>query len=393
MAHQLHFRSFLTNKKRLIIILSVFILASCNKNSQNQIPPPKVIVTDVIQKDVVLKDEFVGQINGYKDIAIRARVDGYLTGIHFEEGFPVKEGQLLYTIDPQPFQAKVAEAMGRVAEAKTRMTQAKNDLERYRPLAEINAVSKKDFDAAEANFGAAKAAVEAAEASLSSANIQLGYTRIKAPISGIIGKSMAKTGDYVGVAPNPVVLNEVSRIDTVLVEFSIPESKYLELMNYDFIKNDSQRRPKDKQQKLELILSDGSIHSEAGRINFINRQVDPTTGTILIQASFFNPRKVLRPGQFAKVRGAVENVPGALLVPQKSVVEVQGNYNVYLVNDSSKAVYRSIEIGRAVDDMWLVKKGLQKSDKVIYEGLMKIRDGVVVNPEERPFVSVIDKTK
>lgn len=373
-----------------VILSGILVLIGCS-SADNAPPPPNVKVTQVVQRDVTLYEDFVGQTYGYADIAIRARVDGFLEGIFFREGMPVQKGDLLYTIDPQPYDAKVAEAMGRVAEAKTRLVQAKNDLERYRPLAEINAISQKDLDAAEANYGAALAAVDAAEAALQSAKIQRGYTRIYAPISGVIGKSQAKVGDYVGRDPNSVVLNAISRIDTILVEFFLPESKYLELMRYVTVYQDATKRDDEERVPLELIFSDGTVHTEKGRINFLNRQVDANTGSILVQAKFPNSGGLIRPGQFARVRGPVDILKNAMLIPQKSITELQGQYSVFVVNDSSQAAFRSIITGPAVDDMSIVTEGLEPNDQVIYEGLLKARSGQTVSVIQEPFESVNPK--
>ena len=373
-----------TNAILFIFLIGIF---SCSEE-QVIIPKPNVKVTPVIIKDVPISVEFVGQTFGYSDIAIRARVDGFLLGIHFEEGFPVKKGQLLYTIDPQPFEAKVAEAMGRVAEAKTRLAQAKNDLNRVRPLADKNAVSKADLDAAEANYGAAQAFVEATEASLRSTRINMGYTRLYSPINGLIGKTLAKVGDYVGVAPNPVVLNTVSRIDTIYVDFSIPESNYLNLMRAIIARDRSKKLTEEDRLPVELIMADGSVHEHSGFIDFVDRQVDPNTGTILIRASFPNPNGIVRPGQFAKIRAVSQVLTDALLVPQKSITEIQGKHSVFILSDSNKVEFRPVMVGNKVDDLWIIKEGLKPDEKVLYEGLMRIRGGVEVNPAIEEYVSL-----
>jgi membrane fusion protein (multidrug efflux system) len=296
----------------------------------------------------------------------------------------------LYTIDPQPFEAKVAEALGGVAEAKTRMVQMKNDLERYRPLAEINAVSQKDLDAAEANYGAAQAAVEAAEAALRAAKIELGYTKIYAPINGFIGKTEAKEGDYVGKSPNPVVLNVVSRVDPILVQFSLSERGYLDLVRYTKARRDINAEPEDRRNELELYLSDGSKHDQLGRLDFIDRQIDPSTGTILLQASFPNPDRILRPGQFAKIRAAVDELDDAMLIPQRSIQELQGKFLVYVVNDSDKVQVKEVQLGERVRDMVVVNDGLADTERIIVEGLQKVRAGVVVRTVEKEISNEIN---
>lgn len=368
----------------LIFIVSVLFF-SCAKSELKQAPPPTVDVVKVISKPVELKSEFVGQTYGYKDISIRARVDGFLEGIHFQEGSLVKKGQLLYSIDPQPYEAKVAEALGGVAEAKTRLVQTKNDLERYRPLAEKNAVSQKDLDAAEANYGAAQAAVEAAEAGLRSARIQLGYTNIFSPIDGIIGRTLAKVGDYVGKSPNPVVLNGVSETEIILVQFSLSERSYLQLANYARAARELQKPREEREKTLELILADGSIHDHLGDVDFIDRSVDPTTGTVLLQASFANPDRIIKPGQFAKVRAVVEDFSNAMLIPQRSVQELQGKFFVYLIDEESKVKITEVELFENVGNMVIVQKGLQVGDQIIIAGLQSVREGMTVNVKEAEF--------
>ena len=344
-------------------------------------PPPSVQVVEVIQQDIPVMEEFVGQTYGLFDIALQARVDGFLEGIFFEEGRRVKKGQLLYTIAPEPYEAKVAAAQGNVAEANTHLVKANSDLVRIKPLAEINAVSQSDLDAAVAQRDAAIGSLDAAKANLESANIELGFTRVYSPINGIIGKTEVYPGDYVGRGITNVVLNEVSRIDTILVNFHLPEEKYLEI--FRFI---SQIDPDDIQENapargLTLILSDGSVYPEVGKIRFVNRQVNATTGTILLQASFPNTDMILRPGQFAKVQGVIENIQGGLLIPQRCVQELQGNYNVFVVNENDEIEFRQIEVSSTYETRFMiVSSGLAPGERVVYEGLQKVKSGTKVNP-------------
>ena len=217
-------------KTKLTLLCILFLLFfSCGQKEeqQAQAPPPQVTVVVTQAKDVPIYQEFVGQIYGFKDIAIRARVEGFLEGIHFEEGSRVEKGALLYTLESQPFEADVAAKMSAVAGAKTMLAKAKSDLDRIEPLAKEKAVSESDLDSAVAQHEAYIESVKAAEANLRASKIQLGYTKIYSPISGIIGKTKAKVGDFVGRSPNPVILNTVSRIDTILVEFFITETQYL----------------------------------------------------------------------------------------------------------------------------------------------------------------------
>jgi membrane fusion protein (multidrug efflux system) len=367
-----------------LLSLGLMTLATgCKEQAASQMPPPNVQVVQVIQQDIPLVEEFVGQTYGLFDITIQARVDGFLEGIYFDEGRRVKKGQLLYTISPEPFEAKVATANGQLAEASTRLVKAENDLNRIEPLAKKNAVSQSDLDAAVAQRDAAIASVHAAEATLESAKIELGFTKIYSPINGIIGKTEVYPGDYVGKGFTNVILNEVSRIDTILVNFHLPEEKYIEIARYLAQRTSEQEGEdeKESESRITMILSDGSVYPHKGKIRFINRQVNATTGTILVQASFPNTDNFLRPGQFAKVSTVIDVIKGGLLVPQRSVQELQGNYNVMVVNDNNEVEFRSIEVSTTYNTSYMVvSSGLEPGERVVYEGLQKVKSGTKVNP-------------
>jgi membrane fusion protein (multidrug efflux system) len=368
----------------------LLLLGACQKRQPPQMPALELPVVDVIVKDLPRTIEFVGQTYGISDITIQARVEGFLEGIHFREGLPVKKGQLLYSIDPQPFLAKEAEALGRVAEAQTMLAKAESDLNRIRPLAEANAVSESDLDAAEAQFGASQASLEAAEASLRLARIELGYTKIYAPINGVIGKTQARVGDFVGRSLNAAVLNTVSRIDTIRVEFFISERAYLNFVRMfgDPEENERKRQAEREHPGLELILADGSVHAQRGYVDFANRAIDPATGSLLLQASFPNPQRIVRPGQFARVRGVISIEEGATLVPQRCVKELQGTYQVYVVNDSSKVEIRSVQVGAKQGNLWFIEDGLKAGEKVLYEGLQRVQNGTVIKAVPADFKEV-----
>jgi membrane fusion protein (multidrug efflux system) len=266
--------------------------------------------------------------------------------------------------------------MSRVAEAETMLAKAKGDLDRIKPLAEVKAVSESDLDTAVAVHEAALAALKAAQANLRAVKIQLGYTKIYSPISGIIGKTQAKVGDFVGRNPNPVILNTVSQVDTVLVNFFITESQYLELARLR-----AQSKPsKQEAKKLELILADESVYEQKGKADFVGREVDPTTGALLVQASFPNPDKLLRPGQFAKVRIEVDVVKDGILIPQRCVSELQGLFSVFVVGSNNPVERREIKVGPKVKEFWLIVEGLKPGEQVVYEGLQMVRDGTIVEP-------------
>ena len=363
-------------KTSCLLLTTLLILFACSsdKTPPPQAPTPEVSVYTTKNEDVPLYLEFVGQTSGLKDIVIRARVEGFLEGVHFQEGSPVKKGDLLYTLESQPFEEKVSARMSAVAEAKTMLAKAKGDLGRIRPLAEINAVSQSDLDEAVATYDATLSSVEAAEANLRAAKIELSYTKIKSPINGIIGKTAAKVGDFVGQNPNPVILNTVSRIDTILVTFFITETQYLIIAREAI--NDPQYR--EKSTEMELILVDDSTYEHKGKADFIDREINPMTGAMLVQASFPNPEKLLRPGQFTKVRIRQQLVKDAIVIPQRCVTELQGIHNVFVVTAENKVETRKVTAGAKVGSFWLIEEGLQAGENVVYEGLQKIRDGVQV---------------
>ncbi len=368
-----------------VFILSITVFACKDDQSSAAIPPQEITVVEVEKKEVPIYIEQVGQVYGLKDIPIRARVDGFLEKISFDEGAPVKKGQLLYSIDPSPFLADVAAYESRLSEAKTRLTNAKNELDRYKPLAKMNAVSKSDLDAAQASYDASLAGVDAAKANLRASNINLSYCEIRSPINGVIGKTEARVGEYIGRSPNPVILNTVSRIDTVRVQFSISENMYLRLARE--YQKDTVSHSNGSHARVSLILGDNSVYEEEGTVDFINSQVDATTGSLVIQASFANPRKILRPGLYAKARILESVKQDGLLIPQRCVTEVQGQYSVYVVDANGVVEQRSIMLGQKIGDLWLVESGLQSGEKIVIDALQKVGPGLTVVPKVVKFES------
>ncbi|MDH4070247.1 MAG: efflux RND transporter periplasmic adaptor subunit [Ignavibacteria bacterium] len=364
---------------RASVVVLCLSLSACAGDQSSLTGLPEIPVYLTRGEDIPVHQEFVGQVYGQKDIAIRARVEGFLEGIHFLEGSEVRKKSLLYTMESLPFEADVAAKMSQVAEAKTMLAKSQSDLERYRPLAEQKAVAESDLDAAVAQYEAAVASVEAAEANLRASRIQLGYTTVFSPITGIIGKTKAKVGDFVGRSPGPVILNVVSKIDTVHVEFFLTESQYLQIartINKEG-KNGVEGR---KRIRLELFLVDGSLYEHEGAVRFVDREVDPTTGAILVQSSFPNPEGLLRPGQFARIRALAGVIEGGIMVPQRCITELQGRHSVFVVDDSSRVVLRPVVVGPKQADFWVVTDGLTSGEKVVYEGLQKVREGLAVKP-------------
>jgi membrane fusion protein (multidrug efflux system) len=374
----------------LSLISTLIACQSKDAPIKKQVNTVPVVLVKV--EDVPIYNEFVGQTYGLKDIPIRTRVDGYIEKIDFEEGTNVTEGKLLYEIDPDPFLAEVAAKESNVAEAKTKMINALNELNRYKPLAEKKAVSESDLDAAQAKYDAAKSNVEAAEANLKQANIKLSYCSIKSPINGLIGKTEARVGEYVGKEPNPVILNTISRIDTIRVQFSISENKYLQLAKaYQKNKTSEQARKQTEEGKvkpnIELILGDGSIYDYKGKVDFINNQINSTTGSLLIQASFPNPNRLLRPGLYAKIRLQLGIEENAKIIPQRSLIELQGKYSVFIVNDSNKVEQRAVEVASKIGDLAIISEGIEAKDKVVIDALQQVAAGIEVKAEVIEFQS------
>ncbi|MGB0403877.1 MAG: efflux RND transporter periplasmic adaptor subunit [Salibacteraceae bacterium] len=352
---------------RLLFVFASILFFSCSNDKADTVKTtPVVDVINPTVEDVTIYEEFVGQVYGEVDIPIRTRVAGFLEGIHFSEGLTVKKDQLLYSIDPQPLEADLAAQTSKLAEAKTEMIRTENELIRYEELIKTKAVSQSDYDAAKAEAEAAKAGVDAAQANVRSAEINLGYCKMYSPIDGIIGQTMAKVGEFVGRDPNPVILNTVSHVMNVRVLFHLTEKQYLNIARVFSVFEDDQNSEDSSNYNLKLILADGSYHKYPGKIDFINREVDATTGSMLVQASFPNPNRILRPGQYAKVEAAIRVIENAVLVPQRCVKELQGGYSLQVLNDSSRVITQGIVLGGRKGSMVVVKEGINKNSKVLF---------------------------
>jgi membrane fusion protein (multidrug efflux system) len=362
-----------------IVALLLALVAACGKGPAPAGPPvPKVPVITVATSDVPIYSEWVGQTRGEADIEIRARVSGFIEAIHFEDGGPVKAGDLLYSIDPSELEQTRAAAQAGLAQAETLYADAASNLARYRPLAAMNAVSKRDLDEAVAREGAARNQVKAAEAQLRVADINLGYASVRAPISGQIGISKVKVGDLVGPT-SASLLNTVSAIDNVHVRFAISERVYLEYTR----RFGGEVKPEGdpKAVPLQLVLADGVVYPQPGRVISIDRGVDSTTGTLQLEAAFPNPDRLLRPGLFARVRAATEQRSGAVLVPQRAVTEMQGRYQVFVLGKDNKVEVRAVETGPRIGGDWLIEKGVKPGERLVLAGLQRLRAGMLVEPE------------
>ena len=386
---------------------------SATANAPGGYPPPTVELATVEQRDIPIHREWIGTLDGYVNAPIKAQVNGYLLRQNYVEGSFVKKGQLLFEIDPRPFQASVdqtegqlAQATGQVAQANAQLVQAQAqlassranqrrtqlDLEKYTPLAKAKAVTQQDLDnatqnnlaamdqvnasqanveTAKAQIEAARAAVKSAAAAVESAKYNLGFTRLTSPIDGVAGMAASQVGTLVG--PASVAVTTVSTLDPIRANFTVSEQEYLSFTRQAGI--EVSKLP------LELILSDGSTYARKGRFFFADREVNQSTGSIQLTALFPNPGNILRPGQYAKVRAVIGTKRGALLVPQRAVAELQGTYQVAVVDAQNKASLVTVKPGDRVGTMWVIDEGLKPGDRVVAEGVQKVGPGSIVVPQ------------
>lgn len=368
-----------------LVVVAAIVGACTDEAPPPPPPPPSVQIAEVLQRDVPIYVENIGQTRGSTEIEIRARVEGILDGVHFREGGTVKEGDLLYTIDPKPFEAALAENRGKLAEAQAQFARASQDVARYKPLVAQNAISRQEYETSVALADAAKATAEAARAAVQSAQLDLGYTKIFSPTDGLAGKTEVNPGNLVGRGQN-TLLTTISKVDPIRVRASLSERDYLRFARARLNGGDA---AKEKSSDLELVLADGSVHDFKGAVVFADRLVDPTTGTLLIEAEFPNPDLLLRPGQYARVRFATETRKGAILVPQRAVAEMQATYSVAVVGADNVATMRTVKPGARVGSLWVIEDGLKPGERVVVEGLQKVRPGITVSPT---VVKIQDET-
>ena len=370
--------TFLPSISRLswafILPMLIGIAAGCAKEKPAPPPPPAVEVVDVVQRDVPVNFEWVASTAGSVNAVIRPQVTGYLISQNYKEGNVVRKGQVLFRIDPRIFQSTLDQAKGQLAQQEARWTTAKANLRRIKPLAAQNAVSQKDLDDATGMEQSTHASVIAAQAEVEKARLDLEFTKVTSLITGVAGIAKAQIGDLVGPGHGEE-LTTVSTVDPIRVYVPISEQQYLKSME--------DRSKKTEKRLLELILADGSIFPYKGEFSFADRQIDPKTGTIKVATLFPNPGNVLRPGQFAKVRARIGIERNALLVPQRAVAEMQGKLLVAVVGPDNKVRIRPVETGQRVDSLQVVSKGLQPGEKIVAEGIQKVKDGMTVNP--KPF--------
>jgi len=361
-------------------VVAIAASVACEKPAPPAPPPPEVYVAPVEQKDVPVYLELVGQTAGFQDVEIRARVEGYLETMNFQEGTFVKQGDLLYTIDRKPLEAIVAEGKADQATAEARLSRATNDVTRYTPLVAKQAVSKQELDNALADQEASRSQVEAAKATVEKAALDLSYTRVTSPINGLVGTTNVKPGNLVGRGES-TLLTTISQIDPVLVKVGVTEADYLRVARQVQAAGKSSG---GSRQGIELTLADGSRYPHTGKINTIERAVDPTTGTLGIELVFANPEQLLRPGQYGRVRILLDTKRGALLIPQRAVQELQNLYSVAVVDGSGKVAFRNVKVGQRVGPLWVIEDGLKVGEQIVVEGLQRIQDGMTVSVKPAP---------
>ncbi len=361
-------------------VVAIAASVACEKPAPPAPPPPEVYVAPVEQKDVPVYLELVGQTAGFQDVEIRARVEGYLETMNFQEGTFVKQGDLLYTIDRKPLEAIVAEGKADQATAEARLSRATNDVTRYTPLVAKQAVSKQELDNALADQEASRSQVEAAKATVEKAALDLSYTRVTSPINGLVGTTNVKPGNLVGRGES-TLLTTISQIDPVLVKVGVTEADYLRVARQVQAAGKSSG---GSRQGIELTLADGSRYPHTGKINTIERAVDPTTGTLGIELAFANPEQLLRPGQYGRVRILLDTKRGALLIPQRAVQELQNLYSVAVVDGSGKVAFRNVKVGQRVGPLWVIEDGLKVGEQIVVEGLQRIQDGMTVSVKPAP---------
>lgn len=358
----------------ILFIVPVLALAGCNHNQTIKLPDTDVLVASPVQQDVPIHSEWVASTDGFVNAEVRPQVSGYIVRQDYKEGSVVRKGQVLFEIDPRPFQAGLDHANAELAQAEAQLGKSTIDVERDTPLAEKKAIPREKLDneiqaklAAEASVAAGKAAVERAE-------LDLGWTKVTSLVYGVAGIAEIQMGNLVGPQ---VRLTSVSQVDPIKVYFPVSEQEYLRATH--LISNGQPMELFDSAP--ELILADGTVYPHKGKILLTDRQVDSGTGTIRMMAAFPNPGNILRPGQYGRVRIQTSLKKNALLVPQSAVQELQGGYQVSVVGSDDKVSIRPVKAGEKVGTMWVINDGLKGDERVIVEGVGKVRDGIAVVPK------------
>lgn len=362
-------------------LLLAMILGCDRKEAESTAMPPEVLVAVVIQKDVPIYGEWVGTTVGYVDAQIRARIQGYLMSRQYTEGSVVEAHDLLFKIDPRPYQAALDQAKAELSRAEAAYRKSLLDVKRNTPLAAEGAISQKELDDATQASAANRASVASARANLANAQLDLDWTSVTSPIKGIAGIATAQIGDLI---VENTVMTTVSQVDPIKVNFPISEREYLKIAERIEKVSGKKESHASNHDKLELVLADGNVYPHKGRAVLADRQVDAKTGTITIVSYFPNPANLLRPGLFAKIRTPIETRAGGLLVQQRAVKELQGTYQVAVIGEDDKVAFRNVTPGPRVGSLWLIDDGLKPGEQVIVEGFLKVREGMVVTPKLTP---------
>jgi membrane fusion protein (multidrug efflux system) len=361
-----------------VLVAVSAMLAHCGKSEQAAAPPPMdVLVVDVVQKEVPVHQEWIGSTTGYINAEIRPQVRGYILSKNYKEGDVVKAGDLLFQIDPREFQAQLDQAQGDLARAQAAQGKSQLDVNRYTPLAKEGAVSQEELDNAVQQNQANLAAVYSARAAVEQAKLNLGWTKVTSPIAGVAGIAITQIGNLVDPT---TLLTTVSQLDPIKVVFPVAEQGYLR-----YARGQTRDSQATREGGLELILSDGTIFPQRGSVSVIGREVDPRTGTLTIEGLFPNPGNLLRPGGYAKVRAVIDTLPAAMVVPQAAVQNFQGTSQVAVVNADNKVEIRNVTTGPRHGVDWVITDGVKPGDRVIVEGLQKVRGGMTVAP--KPYVA------
>jgi len=365
----------------LLLLAGLALVAGCAKTAKGggppQYPPPDVTTAVVEQKDMPLYGEWVANLDGYTNAQIEPQVTGYVIRQDYKEGSEVHKGQVLYEIDPRPFVAALDQAKAQLAQAQAQLQLTDINVKRDTPLAEARAIARSQLDNDLQSKAANEAAMKAAQANVAVAQLNLDFTHVRSLLDGIAGIATVQTGSYVKA---DTVLTTVSQVQPIKVYFAISEQEYLALTKKAHEGGAADLLHSSNRVPVELTLSNGSVYPEKGYIVFVDREVNPATGTIRIAAAFPNPENLLRPGQFGKVRAQTEIQKGVLLVPQRAVTELQGSYQVAVVDDSDKVHMHPVEVGSQIGQDWLVTSGLKAGDRVVIEGNGKLADGIPVHP-------------
>jgi membrane fusion protein (multidrug efflux system) len=363
---------------RWFVAAGIF-LGGCNEQkAPSALPPPQVTIASVEQRDIPIFGEWIGRLDGSANVDIRARVQGYVQEISFNEGTVVKEGDVLVRIDPRPYEAALAQANAELAQSVARQQKADQDEQRQTELFNKKIASDQDYkNAVQANL-AAKATVEAARAAVDQAKLNLEFATITSPITGIIGRTDFSVGNFVSAGSGGAEITKISTVDPIELRFGISEKDYLAAA--EEISALLAKPLEQRDEDFELIRADGKVHPYKGRLLASDRAVDPNTGTVRITAIFPNPGNILRPGQYAQARLKIEERTGALLIPQRAVVELQGKNFVWVVDSANKTSMRSVAVGPRIASDWLIDSGLNAGERIIVDGRQKVSEGGLVQP-------------